>query len=362
MRMLAYASDSDSRGTIDARIPEGIDLHWLAQPEELSSQENARGLVLFSRRWPDPAIERLLKLFTPRPVVLIDMTDEGHWHNVEQPAGVRLTDLNELEDQLFQLCSPQAFSPARTLALLSARNDFDGALVAIYAAWSLKKRKSGRVLILDLGLPQSDVAAYLDLQPRIGLVDLVESRDQLDRGWLDDKEIEAVPGIDVIGLRAESGLGRISAQALTSALEALESRYDHLVFNLVGMQPSALLKLVATRCEQHWLLADQKSLSLAAAMEMAHELFEQGIRPGGVNLLLAPYSREVLPALDSIEKRIPLPLRGALPWIPQALTHINAGTLLPPPADLLPLMQAVERALWLRAPDPWWRRLTHRSA
>ncbi|GGO88744.1 hypothetical protein GCM10011348_44910 [Marinobacterium nitratireducens] len=364
MKLLAYCRHGDLRGRIGEQVPEGMSLEWLARPDDAASRlqsSDVRGLVLLVSDWPDSEVAALIRLFAPRPVVLVDMTDSGHWHDAERPACVRLTGLDELKDLLHRLFSPQAYSPARTLALLSGRNDCDGAVVAIYAAWSLKKRGAGRVLILDLAMPQTDVAAYLDARPGAGLLDLVENRQRLSPGWLREQGLEATAGIDVVGLGSDSGLGQISAEALKATLERLETHYDHLLFNLTGVQPSPLLDLIAARCDQHWLLADQKHRSLAAAVDLAAHLFGQGIRPGGVNLLLAPCHRHVLPGRETVQAQIPLPLRGALPWCAQLLTHINAGTLLPPPQELAPLADAVDRALWLREPESWWRRLTQRT-
>ncbi|ANG64540.1 hypothetical protein A8C75_20070 [Marinobacterium aestuarii] len=362
MKVIAYSADRSHCASINAMVPEGVELSWLPEPTALSGVGEARVLVLLASRASDTGLEALINLFGPRPVLLVDLTPDGHWYNAELSAWVQLVELDDMNATLHRLCSARAMSPARSLALMSARNEYDGAVLAAHIAWALHQRSNERVLVLDLGMPQSALPAYLDMEPHISFLDLVENSQALESGWLDDKPIEALPGIDVIGMASGKSDSRLNAQDLTRTLQALKTRYAHLIINLVGMQPSGLLNLMAAEVEQQWVLSDQKNLSLASALELAEHLLGLGLRPGGVNLLLAPYVKSVLPARDSIESKIPLPLRGTLPWMPEILTQINAGTLLPPGSDTAPLLQAVEQALWLHEPVSWWRKLSTRSA
>ncbi|MDH2433043.1 hypothetical protein QCD60_10730 [Pokkaliibacter sp. MBI-7] len=365
MKVLAYSETGEMQEAIRQSLTAGSQVVWLHELEQLEASfdwASARVLIMVAQHWPDRQLEALLEGFLPRPVVVLDQTAEGAWHNREPHPQVHLVDRKELADKLYFLTSAQVDNPPHMLGLFSSRNDSDAALLSICTAWSLRRQQQARVLVLDLAMPQADVAAYLDLPLHNNFADLVSGHLSIDKLERDRRDGTCLSDVDIIGLPPGSSLAQVTAEEVSRTLQALSTRYDHLVVNLNGMQPSPLLRLVARCCDQHWVLADQKHLSITAAIEMGEYLLQLGVRPGAVGLVLAPCYKDVLPDQHTISQHSSLPLRGILPWSPHYLTAINAGTLLPPQGELQGYLQALELMLHARKVERWWRKFSIRSA
>lgn len=364
MNLIAVSRGEAHREAVDRTLGAVLEYQWAEGLESATLCQQAKPaqvLLLVAEQWPDNEIDSLIQFFGPRPVVLLDLSANGDWYGAQLPACVQLASLGELNGVVSRLVDLNPATPPARLALLSPRNDYDGALLAIYVAWTLREQAES-VLIVDLALPRADVADYLDVRPEVSFYDVVEHSDDLDQGWLDQYSLAATGGIDVLVARREGSVGRLNGEALHRSLAWLEQKYDHLLFNMVGVQGSALLDQIAGRCDQQWILSDQKNVSLGSAVALAERVLERGARPGGVNLVLAPFDREVLPGREAIAAHIKLPVRGCLPWHGRALSHINAGQLLPPPPELQALRRAVADTLALRVERSWWQRLAWKRA
>ncbi|WP_330960874.1 AAA family ATPase [Photobacterium sp. 53610] len=362
MQLMAYTADHQAKLDVTEAIPEGSTLTWIETPEYLNSNlawQQTRILILVASDWPMPDIDSLMDHFAPRHVILVDLTPEAHWHGIQQSQTIRehlhWCELEGLTDAINRLIQMESVNAESRLALLSPRNDCDGALLSIAAAWQLQHRNKQDVLLLDLGRPYSDVPEYLGSSCELDFLALLEKRDYLNPEWLAEQALDIAPGIHVIGMPSSDHYGAVTMEALVEVMEMLEDRYCNIVINLTGMPPSPLLFFMLSRCNQHWLLADQKNVSLKSSCELAEALYQQGIRPGSVNLVLSPFSTEVMPDREMIEKQLPFPVRGELPCSRTIITDINANTLLPPSGEFKLYVKAVEKLLWLSTEKSRWQ-------
>jgi Flp pilus assembly CpaE family ATPase len=362
MMILAYCPEPAERAGLAAALPAGAELCWCSSEQELDGSREwrqARVLLLVATAWPDAALERLLTAFLPRPVVLLDITEEGHWRLLHRHRHLYRADRQSLGSVMSWLLLPDPVSSGKGLAILTERNDYDGAMLTIAAAWALSGEGKKRVLVLDFALPHCDIAAYLDMEPRFCLSELARQRHLVDEAWLAPGPGKA-GGLDLICLPSYGELAAISVPALHDTLERLARHYDHLVFNLTGQGRSSLVTLVAGHCSHLWLLADQKNISIKSAACLADYLLEQGARPAGLGLMLAPYYPGQVPDAAAVAARLPIPLLACLPDTHAAVTSINSG-LLPDSEALSPLLQAMAGQLGRHSP-PWWQRWMKRSA
>ncbi|QUJ69748.1 hypothetical protein KDD30_23815 (plasmid) [Photobacterium sp. GJ3] len=361
MQLMAYTADHHAKLAVTEAIPDGCTLSWIDDPEHLNSSQSwrqTRILILVAADWPMPEIDSLMDSFAPRHVILVDLTPEAHWHGIQQSQTVRQhlhwCELEGLTAQINHLTQMQSLDATSRLALLSSRNDCDGALLSIATAWHLQHKHQQDVLLLDLGRPFSDVCEYLGASPRLDFMALLEKKDFLSPDWLDAQELAMAPGIHVIGMPESDNYGAVTMEALIEVMDLLEARYGNIVMNLTGMPPSPLLFFLLNRCGQHWLLSDQKNVSLKSSCELAESLYQQGVRPGSVNLVLAPYSAEVLPSREVIEKQLPILVRGELPYSFPIITDINASALLPPSGEFKLFTKAVDKLMWLSSERSRW--------
>ncbi|PSJ48136.1 hypothetical protein C7H85_04960 [Zobellella endophytica] len=364
MTILAYSPEPRYRHQVARALPAGERLLWVDGPTELAAGagwQQARALVLIATGWPDSRLDHLLKGFQPKPVVLLDMTQEGQWQGYGGQGSLHLTDTDRLGDTLSWLLKPEPVVEGGALAILAQRNDYDGAILAIVTAWVLTARHERRVLILDFGLPQCDVGAYLEVSAEYSLSELIHHRHELDSSWLQQR-LATASGIHLLTLPPGEELAALGSTDFREILMQLEQHYDHLVFNLTGQGLSGLVSLVAAHCSHLWLLADQKNISLRSAAVLADYLLRLGIRPAALGLVLAPYYPQQIPDAPAISERLEVPVLACLPDIHDLVTLLNAGQLLPPRPPLEPLLRAIEAMVGRAAPVSWWQRLMGRTA
>ncbi|MFP8966836.1 CpaE family protein [Pokkaliibacter sp. CJK22405] len=359
MKILAYCTDPVWHEEVTRHLASEHKITWLQDIEQVEASyewAQSRVLVIVATQWPDSRIESLLESYVPRPVVVLDQTPEGSWHNRALNPAVHLVDIAEMDDKLSFLTNIRPAYPPKVLGLFSSRNDVDAALLSIAAGWILKRQQC-RVVILDLAMPQGDVSSYLDLP-------LMNSFTELVMGGLNPEQIRhdrrgqsALDNLDLIAMPADGNLGHMTADGVRKGIESLKSHYDHLIINVNGMGPSGLMKLLASQCDQHWILADQKNVSITAALELGEHLLSGGIRPGAVSLVISPFFKDVLPNRETIVQISSLPLRGTLPWSPLFITSLNAGRLMPPDNEFAAYLNALEEMLGLRRQERWWQKL-----
>lgn len=358
MTILAYSPDPSYQRDLERCLPGGERLHWVTMLDDLNGArewQRARAMVLIASCWPDEQLERLLKGFLPKPVVLIDTTAEGQWQFYGNHRQLHLANFDNLQQTLEWLLLPEPVAAGGALALLTPRNDYDGAILTIATAWVLSARHRKRVLVLDFALPQCDIAAYLGAAADYSLSDLVNHRHVLDEAWLQQR-LATASGIHVLALSPDDELGALSGSEVREVLARLEQHYDHLLFNLTGQGMSSLVSLVAECCSHLWLLADQKNISIKSAAVMAEYLLGQGVRPACLGLVLAPYYPQQVPDAGAIGQRLEIPVLACLPDMHELITLINAGQLLPPKPPLAPLLKAIAGLVGQPQESPWWAR------
>lgn len=359
MYLAAYDQAGESRALISDAVPSGCRLHWMEAPERQTSHtlwHQSQVLILATDRWPEPSIDLLIETFSPRHIVLLDQTPESHWYGMPSRNNLHLCEPGRLAETLATLVQVSALRPSSRLAMMSARPEFDSALLAISLAWQISRdtQHQGDVLILDIGQPESDIPSYLNQPAGIDFMSLVERSACIDKKWLAEQGVELAPRIHVIGMSDQEYPSAMTQASLQTVMDKLETIYSSIIVNLVGMPICPLLQLMAQRCDQHWLLTDQKNISLAQTRRLAEMLYQAGARPGGVNLILAPFLTQVLPGREMIAAQLELPIRGVLPCAHQLTTDINAGTLLPPTGRYKQFLREVDRLRTLKAEKSHW--------
>ncbi|MCY4640861.1 MAG: P-loop NTPase [Chloroflexi bacterium] len=120
----------------------------------------------------------------------------------------------------------------RVLAVASGKGAPGKTTIAISVAALLAERGPG-VVLLDADLRGGNVAPYLDLDPRRGLVGLAAAGGRLD------SELQPGPGFRVLaGVERPELAAGLREEALRSVVEALRGRFETVVADL-GVPPAA---------------------------------------------------------------------------------------------------------------------------
>lgn len=118
------------------------------------------------------------------------------------------------------------------IAVLSGKGAPGVTTVAIGLASALAEQR-GNVAFVDADLRGGNVAAYLDLDPRRGLLALVYGADNGSLGSRLDDELQDAPGFSVLaGIERSDSSSQISGELVASVLAGLRNRYEHVVVDL----------------------------------------------------------------------------------------------------------------------------------
>jgi pilus assembly protein CpaE len=102
--------------------------------------------------------------------------------------------------------------------------------VATNMAIQLRRQTDARVLIVDLDLVLGEVALYLGIEPRYGIVDLASNLHRLDGGLLASYIASHESGVDVLAAPFDPDEGRwIGAEEVGKIIEYLRGVYDWIV-------------------------------------------------------------------------------------------------------------------------------------
>ncbi len=133
--------------------------------------------------------------------------------------------------------TPRAGRPGgRVVAVTSGKGAPGKTTIAIALAALLGEHGPG-VVLLDADLRGGNVAAYLDLDPRRGLVGLAAAGGRLDR------ELQEGPGCSVLaGVERPELAAGLAGGALSGVTSALRERFETVVVDLGAPPPAGLLR------------------------------------------------------------------------------------------------------------------------
>lgn len=123
-------------------------------------------------------------------------------------------------------------SYGRVISVLSGKGAPGVTTAAIGLAAALGDRRR-RAVLVDADLRGGNVAAYLDLDPRRGLLALVYGSDSATLGSRVEDELQDAPGFSALaGIEHSDSRSQISSELLPTILAILKSRFDHVVVDL----------------------------------------------------------------------------------------------------------------------------------
>lgn len=127
--------------------------------------------------------------------------------------------------------------PGNVVAVVSGKGAPGVTTVAIALAAALGERRR-RAALVDADLRGGNVAAYLDLDPRRGLLALVYGADSGSLGIRLDDELQDAPGFSALaGIERSESRSQISSELMSGVLAVLRSRYEYVVADLGEVIP-----------------------------------------------------------------------------------------------------------------------------
>lgn len=128
--------------------------------------------------------------------------------------------------------NPAGDGTGNIIAVLSGKGSPGVTTVAIGLASALVDSR-GSVALVDGDLRGGNVAAYLDVDPRRGLLALVYGADRASLGSRLEDELQDGAGFSVLaGIERSDSRSQISGELIASVLASLRTHYEHVVVDL----------------------------------------------------------------------------------------------------------------------------------
>lgn len=151
---------------------------------------------------------------------------------VEKPLSQQTFDeaVERLSRKLTPVARDREDTAGRVLFFCAAKGGAGSTTVATNFAIHLCRQTGERVLIVDLDLTLGEIALYLGIEPRYGIVDLARNLHRIDEGLLASYIATHESGVDVLSAPFDPDEGRgIGADEVTRILEFLRGVYDWIV-------------------------------------------------------------------------------------------------------------------------------------
>lgn len=162
----------------------------------------------------------------------------------------------------------QGKPPAKLIGVMGSRGGVGTTTVAINLAGILGEQTKRKIAIVDLDPQEGSVALTLDIQPSVGLRDVLEKPDRIDSLFLDRVMNKVGKYLSV--LSAEEALAdqlAISERAAAPLLEELKGRYDYVVFD-IPRHLNHFTRACLQTADHNILVSDLSLLSLRDTLRM----------------------------------------------------------------------------------------------
>lgn len=245
----------------------------------------------------------------------------------------RASSREEVQERLQTILRKMShFSAARErprgkiVSLVSARADADAAILCLHIALALcKQAPNQKTLLLDLGIPEGDTIAFLDLQASYSFVDAIRSIRRFDDTLIETAFAKHDSGLALLAMPEEATADDITANDVIVLLNILRTYFQYVIINLNGLRKSPFLQLTTANSDQIFLLCEQTVPSCRGNKKLMDFLAEH--QPGiPVELIVDRYLEKQEPSGQEIAERFGIPLRATLPSSGMARLYMkNSG-------------------------------------
>ena len=178
------------------------------------------------------------------PEILVEAMRAGVSEYLEKPLSQESFDkaIDRLSRKFLTCPRKGAEAGGRMLLFFGAKGGAGSTTVATNLAIQLCRQTSGRVLLVDLDLTLGEIALYLGVEPRYGIVDLARNLHRVDGDLLGSYIASHGSGVDVLSAPFDPDEGRdIGSEEVERILEFLRGVYDWVVVDASNSLDSRMI-------------------------------------------------------------------------------------------------------------------------
>lgn len=213
----------------------------------------------------------------------------------------------------------------KVLFFCGAKGGAGSTTVATNFAIHLRRQTGERVLIVDLDLTLGEIALYLGIEPRYGIVDLARNLHRIDEGLLASYIATHESGLDVLSAPFDPDEGRgIGADEVGRILEFLRGVYDWVVVDASNSLDSRML--AGLRTAEEIFVVTQVDVPSLRNIQRVRRVLKRVVPERSPRVLVNRFHPGADITLKDVERTLGLEVFGTLSNDYGSIAHsINTG-------------------------------------
>jgi pilus assembly protein CpaE len=275
---------------------------------------------------PDIRLIACSALVPPNQQLLLDAMRSGVQDFIPKP--VKPEALEELLNRVSQDIQPgDRRSIEKLIVLMGSKGGVGTTTVAVNLGVQLATRAQKRTVLLDFARPLGNVHLLLDLHPRFGVRDAVESLDRLDTHFLSGLLTQHKTKLEILGgVLLPEEWQSIPLEPIERIVNVAQAGFDVVLADL-GSQFSSEWSPVLNRARMILMVAEANVPSLWTLERRLVALTGLGVESDRIRIIINRWHRGDDEVLKTIEKNLKRPIFACLPNdFEKANTAMNLGT------------------------------------
>jgi pilus assembly protein CpaE len=213
----------------------------------------------------------------------------------------------------------------KVLFFCGAKGGAGSTTVATNFAIHLRRQTGERVLIVDLDLTLGEIALYLGIEPRYGIVDLARNLHRIDEGLLASYLATHESGLDVLSAPFDPDEGRtIDADEVGRIIKFLRGVYDWVVVDASNSLDSRVL--AALRTAEEIFVVTQVDVPSLRNIQRVRRVLKRVVPERSPRVLINRFHPGADISLKDVERTLGLDVFGTLSNDYGSIAHsINTG-------------------------------------
>jgi pilus assembly protein CpaE len=195
---------------------------------------------------------------------------------------------------------------ASLTAFMNAKGGCGATLLACNVAYILAAVSAKRTALIDLDLQFGSIPLYFDLFPKRGVLQALQTIDELDETALDAYLIKHPNGLKILGPAAEDAiqLETVAAASAQRLLDLLSRNHEHVIVDL-PRRIDPIARLVIEHAQQFVLTVQQSVATLRDATRLMNCLrHELGVGKERIVVVVNRYDKRTTITAEDIRKTL----------------------------------------------------------
>lgn len=258
---------------------------------------------------------------------LVDAMRAGVSEYIEKPLSQGSFDeaIERLSRKLASSSREVAEAGGKVLLFCGAKGGAGSTTVATNFAIQLRRQTGERVLVVDLDLMLGEIALYLGIEPRYGIVDLARNLHRVDEGLLVSYIATHESGLDVLSAPFDPDEGRgIGAEEVEKILGFLRGVYDWVVVDASNSLDSRVL--AGLRTAEEIFVVTQVDVPSLRNIQRVRRVLKRVVPEKSPKVVINRFHPGADITRKDVERTLGLPVFGTLSNDYGSIAHsINTG-------------------------------------